>query len=116
MNNREIGAKFEQKTKKYLESVGHTIIKMNYQCRYGEIDIISKDGNAIVFTEVKFRRTKSHGHPSEAVDYHKKIHIIQVAKWYVMENRLDGIPVRFDVAVWTNEDLTYYKGAFESYG
>lgn len=116
MNKRKKGSIYEEKTRQYLSSIGHEILNMNYQCRFGEIDIVTKDENSLVFIEVKYRRSRSHGHGSEAVNYHKRTHIIQVAKWYVMEHNLHSVPVRFDVAVWEHDDLKYYKGAFESYG
>lgn len=116
LNKRQKGSIYEQKTADYLKEKGCDILEMNYRCRFGEIDVVAKDDQQLVFVEVKYRKTKHHGDPSESVTYHKKRHIIQVAKWYVMEHQLHGHPVRFDVATFKGEQLTYYKGAFDTHG
>ena len=53
MNKREIGSVYEQKAVEYLEEHGYIIVGQNYFCRYGEIDIIAKKDDVLVFVEVK---------------------------------------------------------------
>ena len=67
-NKRQTGAKYEQAAGFYLEQQGYEIIEYNYRCRFGEIDIIAKDGSYLVFCEVKYRSCKGKGSPLEAVD------------------------------------------------
>ena len=54
-NQREKGAYWEQKAGAYLESIGYEILEYNFRCRMGEIDIIARDGDYLVFCEVKYR-------------------------------------------------------------
>ena len=68
MTNKEIGNFGEDKACEFLENNGISVIKRNYHARMGEIDIIAKDGDTIVFAEVKTRSTKTYGTPGEFVD------------------------------------------------
>ena len=77
-----------------LEKMGYTILERNYRLRIGEVDIIARDKEYLVFIEVKTRRSKTFGSPFEAVDTRKQQQIIQVASVYV---RGKEVPVRFDV-------------------
>jgi len=94
MNTKEIGNFGEDKACEFLESQGITVIKRNFHARCGEIDIIAKDGETIVFVEVKTRLSKEYGAPSEFVDYRKQEKIIQTALYYLGNDDTD---MRFDV-------------------
>lgn len=94
MTTKEIGNFGEEKACSYLEQQGITVLKRNFHARCGEIDIIAKDGDTIVFTEVKTRLSKSYGTPSEFVDYRKQEKIIQTALYYLGNDDTD---MRFDV-------------------
>ena len=63
----------------------------------GEIDIIAKDKNEIVFVEVKTRTSFKYGMPSEAINYNKRKHIYRVARYYILKNDLENDAIRFDV-------------------
>ncbi len=80
----------------YLESQGLEIIRRNYRCPPGEIDLVAVEGNVLVFCEVKTRRSAAFGLPQEAVGRAKQQKIIKVASWYLQENCWTG-DVRFDV-------------------
>lgn len=54
-NQRQIGREYEKMAAEYLEACGFQILSCNYRCRYGEIDLIAKDGEVLVFCEVKYR-------------------------------------------------------------
>lgn len=116
MNKRELGNRMETAAAKYLNEHGHVILERNYYTRSGEIDIISKDGPYLVFTEVKYRNETDCGLPSEAVDARKRTRIIKSARRYIYEHAMneDEICVRFDVIAILNDDIVYYKGAFEA--
>ena len=58
-NNRAIGSKFEKEAGTYLKKHGYEILEYNYRCRAGEIDIIARDGEYLVFCEVKYRNGSS---------------------------------------------------------
>ena len=94
MTTKEIGDFGEEMACSYLEEQGITILKRNFHARCGEIDIIAKDGETIVFAEVKTRISKEYGTPSEFVDFKKQEKIIQTALYYLGS---DDIDMRFDV-------------------
>ena len=67
-NNRRTGTGYERKAGAYLDFLGYKIVTYNYRCRLGEIDLIARDGEYLVFVEVKYRTTSVSGYPAEAVD------------------------------------------------
>lgn len=71
-NTTKIGKKAEDLVADYLKSQGHEIIAQNFKTKYYEIDIISKDAKNIYFTEVKYRKTATHGAPLEAITAKKQ--------------------------------------------
>ncbi|MBF0606899.1 MAG: YraN family protein [Magnetococcales bacterium] len=80
----------------YLKKLGYSIVEKNYKNDVGEIDIIAKEGQTIVFVEVKTRRSDTFGDPVEAITYRKRNKILNTALLYIQ-----GISpepsVRFDV-------------------
>ena len=72
---------------KYLEKIGYKIVARNFRCRQGEIDIIARSTEELVFVEVKTRTNLSYGSPAEAVDFTKQKHMEKVAKYYLYKNR-----------------------------
>jgi len=112
INKREIGKEYERKAAAFLESRGYKIIKCNYLCRYGEIDIIAKDMEYIVFTEVKYRKDSLFGEPEEAVGSIKKEHMERAALDFLMKNfGTDEVLCRFDVVAFTGEHIRLIKDA-----
>lgn len=81
----------------YLENRGFSILDRNYRIKNAEIDIIAKDGNAIAFIEVKTRKNLRKGLPAESVNYVKQKKIISAAMYYIRENNLNNVRLRFDV-------------------
>jgi len=86
----------------YLKSLGFEIVRRNYTSKYGEIDIIAKDGSTYAFVEVKMRADDEmmlalHGRPIRAVNAKKKERIYLTAKEFIKENSLRGQPARIDV-------------------
>ena len=94
MTTKEIGDFGEKMACSYLEEQGITVLKKNFHARCGEIDIIAKDGETIVFAEVKTRLSKNYGTPAEFVDFRKQEKIIQTALYYLGNDDTD---MRFDV-------------------
>jgi putative endonuclease len=76
---------------------GYAILARRYRTRVGEIDIIARDGETLVFVEVKARTSGEFGVPAEAVTWRKQRRIVTMAKWYLSEKRLHGSLCRFDV-------------------
>lgn len=97
MKKKRIGKLGEDLAVIYLKRIGYKILERNFRCRVGEVDIIAKDVEEIVFIEVKTRTNNTYGEPSEAVDYIKKEHIIKTANYYLYKNKLYNKSIRFDV-------------------
>jgi putative endonuclease len=76
---------------------GYAILASRYRTRVGEIDIVARDGQTLVFVEVKTRSSDDFGVPAEAVTRQKQRRIVTMAKWYLSEKRLHGCLCRFDV-------------------
>jgi putative endonuclease len=92
----KLGQKGEGLAANFLRRKGYKIIAQNYKTSIGEIDIIARDRETLVFIEVKTRESLQYGQPFEAVNRHKKRKIANVATLYL--KRLAEIPpCRFDV-------------------
>ena len=115
-NNRAVGETYERKAAAYLKSLGYEIIEYNFRCRQGEIDIIAKDGEYLVFCEVKYRSGTKAGTPMEAVDYKKQRIISRCELVYITKKRLGEIPCRFDVVSVTDQEIHILKNAFDYVG
>ncbi len=81
----------------YLKKNGYNIIKRNYRQKTGEIDIIARDSENLIFVEVKTRKSLRFGKPFEAVTPKKQAQISRVALDYITRNKLSDQAIRFDV-------------------
>ncbi len=115
-NNREVGSCYERLAGAYLEQEGYKVLEYNYRCKPGEIDIIAKDGEYLVFCEVKYRTDDKKGHPYEAVNPAKQRVISKCALYYMTVNGIDDVPCRFDVVSIENHTVTLYRDAFDYIG
>lgn len=97
MSNRSVGDQGEGIALRYLESLGYELVERNHRTRYGEIDLIVRDEETLVFVEVKYRRGTGYGSPLEAVTQRKQEKIRAVAEAYLAESGEDFDEVRFDV-------------------
>lgn len=91
------GKRGEELAVAYLKSKGYRIIERNYKCLFGEIDIVAKEGNTVVFVEVKSRKSEDFGDPQTAVGWEKKRKISRIALKYLDEKQLYPCDARFDV-------------------
>jgi len=112
-----LGEKGEGVAVQFLKTQGYKIITQNYKTRIGEIDIIAREGDTLVFVEVKTRESIAYGKPFEAVDYFKKRKIVNVAMLYLKKMK-EIPPCRFDVISICYEqgkpDCELIKDAFEA--
>ena len=111
-SKKEIGDYGEKLAVKYLKKQGYKILSTNYKIKYGEVDIVAKDGLFTVFVEVKYRSKKLYGLPSEAVDAHKQNKIKYVASQYVLSHKDENMLVRFDVVQIIDGKIELFKSAF----
>jgi putative endonuclease len=113
-NRRSTGTFYEEKAAEYLKGLGMDIVCRNFRCRFGEIDLVAKDGDVLVFVEVKYRKKASAGGALCQVGYRKQRTISRVALFYLTRYGLyDRTACRFDVVGITGEELVHIKDAFE---
>ena len=96
-----LGAQGEAIASAHLESEGLAIASRNYRTRYGEIDLVARDGDTIVFVEVKTRRTSAYGSPEESITARKREHLARTAALYLQEHGLEHQPWRIDLVAIT---------------
>ncbi|MBC7317699.1 YraN family protein [Candidatus Bipolaricaulota bacterium] len=104
------GKAAEELAVKHLRAQGMRIVARNWRWRGGEVDIIAKDGETLVFVEVKSRADPTFMRPEEAVDLSKRQHL-----WHAAQAYLQGkpwVPVRFDVVAVTPQGIQHIRGAF----
>ena len=121
MNTRQIGRICEQAVSADLQKRGAQVLAENYTCREGEIDMIARVGEYIVFVEVKARQNGVFAAPAAAVTPAKQRKLILAAKRFLAQQEIEAA-VRFDVAeVYFRIDresveimqITYLENAFE---
>ncbi len=118
-NNRMIGNQYEKIAGKFLESQGYQILCYNFRCHMGEIDIIAKCEEELVFVEVKYRKNLSMGSPLEAVGVSKQKVISKCARYYMVTHYKYEVSSRFDVIGITGagenkSNINHIKNAFEN--
>lgn len=97
MTKLELGKIGEDKVCEFLKQKHYYIIKRNFRCKSGEIDIIAIDREELVFVEVKTRCSKNYGEAREAVDWSKKKSIKRAADFFIYKYHQDQKFIRFDV-------------------
>ncbi|OGO89587.1 MAG: hypothetical protein A2Y24_00140 [Clostridiales bacterium GWE2_32_10] len=98
MNKRKVGSQAEEVAEKYLVRRGYEVVEKNYNCSFGEIDIVARKDDFWIFIEVKYRRDLSYGYPVEAVTVAKQKNIRKVAMLYIKhKNLVREKNFRFDV-------------------
>ncbi len=115
-NNRTVGADYEKIVGSYLEDKGYTIVEYNYRCKLGEIDLIAKYQDTLVFCEVKYRKNVSKGHPLEAVGSKKRRIISNCAIWYITQHQIVNCSMRFDVIGILKDEIFHVEQAFDYVG
>ena len=115
VNKRSIGTFYEERACEYLQKQGIIILKRNYRCKIGEIDIIGKDENCVVFFEVKYRKNDVYGHAFFAVDTKKQNKICRCAAIYCMQNTFVQ-EFRYDVIGISDTKIEWIKNAFSHRG
>lgn len=97
MTNLDTGNYGEDLACKYLQDQGYKILERNFRIRGGEIDIVAKDRDYLVFVEVKARFNHKYGPPLESITPWKIKALIKTAMFYVVKNKCVNKPYRIDV-------------------
>jgi putative endonuclease len=117
MEKKELGKKGEELALRFLKKRGYRIIEKNYVCKMGEMDIIAKEKDTLVFIEVKTRTSMAFGPPQLAVTRFKQRQLSKVALYYLKEKRLENVKARFDVVaillVQKGEEIELIRDAFD---
>ncbi len=92
-----LGNRGEALAEEYLRRKGFQILKRNYRYGHKEIDLIAKEGNTIVFVEVKAGRSKEFGEPHQRVNLRKQKNLIEAAYDFIQKENVTGCDFRFDV-------------------
>ena len=90
------GTAAEELACRYLEAQGLALVMRNFRCRWGELDLIMRDGEQLVFVEVRSRRYTRYGTPAESITRAKQQRLLRAAAFYLQYQQLD-LPCRFDV-------------------
>ena len=106
---------------RFLEQRGLRLLTRNYRCRRGEIDLVMKDSDCIVFVEVRSRGNSRFGSAAESVDRHKQARLIAAAQHYLQRHQsIADAPCRFDVVSialtpqTTHPPLQWIQDAFQA--
>lgn len=108
------GEKSEQLACDYLLKQGLQLIDKNFQCKYGELDLIMKDSESLVIVEVRFRKSNKYGGALESITPKKQSRIVATTQYYLSTHKVNS-PVRFDVVAMSNDtDINWIKNAFQA--
>ena len=110
--------RFEEQARDFLAARGLRLLQSNYRCRFGEIDLIMRDVDAICFIEVRYRKSLNFGGASASITAAKQRKIVKTALFYLGSNRnLQNQPLRFDALVIQQQtggdhDFNWIQNAF----
>jgi putative endonuclease len=117
-SNKQVGDQFELLACNYLCAQGLELLCRNFHCRLGEIDLIMRDNQQLVFVEVKYRRSTNFGGAIYAVSHAKQTKLTKSATFYLQQQNLNAYntPLRFDVVAITGNinapHVQWIKDAF----
>jgi putative endonuclease len=117
-NRHQLGKDSEQLAVDFLQKNGYTIIQRNFRIRGGEIDIIAKEKNTLVFIEVKSRTTTRYGHAIQSLTSQQQKRLSKTALTYLYQHKMNNQSARFDVVAiqknqYTGTEIRLIRNAFE---
>lgn len=116
INSRNLGLEGENRAAEFIKNLGYRVIEKNFRSHFGEIDIIARHDEYLVFIEVKLRRTTKYGSPQEAVNLRKQERMVKSALQYVKMKGLKSAQIRFDVLAIgpEQERVELFTSAFDA--
>ncbi|MCK8046264.1 YraN family protein [Shewanella sp. 1CM18E] len=111
VNTNDQGQIAEYNARQYLEQRGLTFVEQNVRYRFGEIDLVMKDGSDWVFVEVKYRSPSRYGGAVNALSAAQSQRIRKAASHYIQLNRIDAV-CRFDVIAADPQGVQWIRDAF----
>jgi len=115
LTTRAKGQVFENRACDYLVQNGLTLICKNFHASCGELDLIMRDNDTLVFVEVRFRKNKGFGGALASVDRHKQKKLIKTAQVYLQKQSFYHQPCRFDVVAITEDDIQWEKNVLDGF-
>jgi len=97
IHNKALGEYGEKVAQFFLSKIGYLILEKNYKCKFGEVDLIARINNLLIFVEVKTRSNLSYGYPEESIEYFKIQKIKKIANYFIARKNLGSFDIRFDV-------------------
>jgi putative endonuclease len=109
--SRKLGDAAEDRAAAYLAARGYQIVERNFRAKVGEIDIVARQGEVVVFVEVRSRTGARFGLPQETIGRDKRRKLLRAAQLYAQARGLD-CPLRFDVVAEGPGGLEHIEDAF----
>ena len=113
----DLGKRGEDLALKRIKRLGYKFVSRNFRCPLGEIDLIARDGDTLVFLEIKTRKGRSLGYAKEAVGPRKRRQLSKVALAYMKANNCCDVKSRFDVVAvnlrGSREEIEVVRNAFD---
>jgi putative endonuclease len=112
------GLRFETRARDYLLQKGLVWLESNFRCRYGEIDLVMRDGDVLCFIEVKFRKSLNFGGAAASIPVAKQRKIVKTALFYLASQRhISNLAIRFDALLIQQQGVSgdhfnWIKSAF----
>ena len=106
------GATAERDAARLLIEAGYEIVERNYRCKVGELDIVARDGDVLVFVEVRSRSDGDHGDAIEMIRVTKQRRVARVARYYLAAAAPAFERCRFDIVAITAGEAILLKDAF----
>jgi len=97
LSKKQLGDIGEDISEIFLIKKGYSVLKRNYRCRLGEIDLIARDKNKLIFFEVKTRTNLNFGYPEESVNNLKVIKLKKIATFFTVTKNMLNLDIQFDV-------------------
>lgn len=107
-----LGAAGEALAERWYRRHGYKVVDRNWRCRAGELDLVLRRGQTIVFCEVKTRSSRRFGHPLEALTPAKQARIHRLAMQWLEATRTRRKDIRFDVAAVERGRVEVFESAF----
>lgn len=120
MTSAAVGARFEQLALERLERAGLTLVERNFRTRFGELDLVMRDGPTLVFAEVRYRRDARFGGGAASVGPAKRGRLARAAQGFLQSHpRLAALPCRFDVIAFDGDaeapSCDWQRAAFDAF-
>lgn len=92
-----LGDRGEEAARRFLQARGYQILAAKYRCPRGEVDLVVRDGDELVFVEVRTRRSAAFGTPEESVTPAKVRHLLAACQHYLQQHQATDLPWRIDL-------------------